>query len=125
MLFNDFISFASFIWINNTNIFIFRIINIKAYNDFMLIQEQVSQINKLKGGSDKEKIIDLLENIIERQNNFRNELYEKRKQEKIRLCEEYSIPLIQIYQSDIYSKTNQEIYETLLNYIDEIRQEVA
>ena len=48
-----------------------------SYNDFMLIQEQVSQINKLKGESDKEKIIDLLENIIERQNNFRNELYEK------------------------------------------------
>ena len=48
-----------------------------SYNDFMLIQEQVYQINKLKGESDKEKIIDLLENIIERQNNFRNELYEK------------------------------------------------
>ena len=54
-----------------------------------------------------------------------NELYEKRKQEKIRLCEEYNIPLIQFYQSDIYSKTNQEIYETLINYIDEIRQEAA
>ena len=46
-----------------------------------------------------------------------NELYEKRKQEKIRLCEDNNIPLIQFYQSDIYSKTNQEIYETLINYI--------
>lgn len=54
-----------------------------------------------------------------------NELYEKRKQEKIKLCEDNNIPLIQFYQSDIYSKTNQEIYETLLNYIDEIRQEAA
>lgn len=54
-----------------------------------------------------------------------NELYEKRKQEKIRLCEEYNIPLIQFYQSDIYSKTNQEIYKTLLYYIYEIRQEAA
>ena len=49
-----------------------------------------------------------------------NELYEKRKQEKIKLCEDNNIPLIQFYQSDIYSKTNKEIYETLLNYIEEI-----
>lgn len=54
-----------------------------------------------------------------------NKLYEKRKQEKIKLCEDNNIPLIQFYQSDIYSKTNKEIYETLLNYIDEIRQEAA
>lgn len=54
-----------------------------------------------------------------------NELYEKRKQEKIKLCEENNIPLIQFYQSDIYSKTNKEIYETLLNYIEEILKEVA
>lgn len=54
-----------------------------------------------------------------------NELYEKRKQEKIKLCEENNIPLIQFYQSDIYSKTNKEIYETLFNYIEEILKEVA
>ena len=54
-----------------------------------------------------------------------NELYEKRKQEKIRLCEEYSIPLIQIYQSDIYSKLNEEIYEMLLEHIENIEQEAA
>ena len=54
-----------------------------------------------------------------------NELYEKRKREKIKLCEENNIPLIQFYQSDIYSKTNKEIYETLLNYIEEILKEVA
>lgn len=54
-----------------------------------------------------------------------NELYENRKQEKIKLCEENNIPLIQFYQSDIYSKTNKEIYETLLNYIEEILKEDA
>lgn len=54
-----------------------------------------------------------------------NELYEKRKKEKIKLCEDNNIPLIQFYQSDIYSKTNKEIYETLLNYIEEILKEVA
>ena len=54
-----------------------------------------------------------------------NELYEKRKREKIKLCEENNIPLIQFYQSDIYSKTNKEIYETLLNYIEEILKEAA
>lgn len=54
-----------------------------------------------------------------------NELYEKRKQEKIKLCEDNNIPLIQFYQSDIYSKTNKEIYETLLKYIEEILKEAA
>ena len=54
-----------------------------------------------------------------------NEKYEKRKQEKIGLCKKYNIPLIQLYQADIYSKTNKEIYETLLNYIKEIQKEVA
>lgn len=51
-----------------------------------------------------------------------NELYEKRKQDKIRICKENNIPLIQLYQSDIYSKTNKEIYETLLNYIDDLQE---
>lgn len=51
-----------------------------------------------------------------------NELYEKRKQDKIRICKENNIPLIQLYQSDIYSKTNKEIYETLLNYIDDLKE---
>lgn len=54
----------------------------------------------------------------------RNELYEKRKQEKIRICAENNIPLIQLYQNDIYSKTNKKIYEILLNYIDKL-EEVA
>ena len=51
-----------------------------------------------------------------------NELYEKRKKEKIQICEENNIPLIQLYQSDIYSKTNQEIYETLFNYIEDFKE---
>lgn len=48
-----------------------------------------------------------------------NELYEQRKQDKIRICEENNIPLIQLYQSDIYSKTNKEIYEILLDNLQE------
>lgn len=51
-----------------------------------------------------------------------NELYEKRKNEKIQICEENNIPLIQLYQSDIYSKTNQEIYEILFNYIEDLKE---
>ena len=54
-----------------------------------------------------------------------NELYEKRKQEKIKLCKNNNIPLIQFYQSDIYSKTNEEIYEILINYIEETLKEAA
>lgn len=54
-----------------------------------------------------------------------NEKYEKRKQEKISLCKKHNIPLIQLYQADIYSKTNKEIYKTLLNYIEEILKEAA
>lgn len=53
-----------------------------------------------------------------------NELYEQRKKDKIRICNENNIPLIKLHQNDIYSKTNKEIYETLLNYIDNL-QEVA
>lgn len=51
-----------------------------------------------------------------------NELYKKRKQEKIQICAENNIPLIQLYQSDIYSKTNKEIYDTLLNYISDLEE---
>lgn len=54
-----------------------------------------------------------------------NELYEKRKQEKIQLCEKNNIPLIQIYQTDIYSKLNKEIYEMLLNRIQDVGKEAA
>lgn len=43
-----------------------------------------------------------------------NENYDKRKSEKIELCKEHNIPLLSIYQSDIYSKTNKEIYEMLI-----------
>ena len=48
-----------------------------------------------------------------------NDLYDRRKDEKIKLCLENNIPLIQLYQSDIYAKTNDEIYDTLLNKIVE------
>ena len=49
----------------------------------------------------------------------------KENEKKIKLCEDNNIPLIQFYQSDIYSKTNKEIYETLLKYIEEILKEAA
>ena len=54
-----------------------------------------------------------------------NELYEKRKQEKIDVCNKHSVPLIQLYQSDIYAKTNEEIYNYIMNYIKDIEKEVA
>ena len=54
-----------------------------------------------------------------------NELYENRKQEKIQLCKQHNIPLIQIYQTDIYSKLNEEIYKMLLNRIQDIEKEAA
>lgn len=54
-----------------------------------------------------------------------NEKYEKRKQEKIDLCKKNNIPLIQLYQADIYSKTSKEIYEILINYTQKILKEVA
>ena len=50
-----------------------------------------------------------------------NEKYEKRKQEKINLCTKYNIPLIELYQEDIYGKTNKEIYENLLEKIQLIK----
>ena len=52
----------------------------------------------------------------------KNESYEKRKQEKIQLCKDNNIPLIQLYQKDLYSKTNKEIYETLLRRIDDLEE---
>ena len=89
-----------------------------SYNDFMLIQEQVYQINKLKGESDKEKIIDLLENIIERQNNFRNELYEK----NINDISDYDSLLVETYfniENILYeSYSNMLYYEN--DYINDL-----
>ena len=48
-------------------------INTGDVSKFYICEEHVSQINKLKGETDKEKIINLLESIIERQNNFKKE----------------------------------------------------
>ena len=31
------------------------------------------------------------------------------------ICEKYNIPLLEIYQNDIYSKTNEEIYNMILD----------
>ena len=45
--------------------------------NFIICEESVASINKLKGSNDKEKIINLLENIIERQNNFKKSYIEK------------------------------------------------
>lgn len=54
-----------------------------------------------------------------------NEKYEKRKQEKINICKVNNVPLIELYQSDIYSKSNKEMYENLLNYIAKLVKKTA
>jgi len=51
--------------------------------------------------------------------------YDKRKKEKIEICEKYNIPLIQLYQGDIYAKTNKEIYDTLFEHIKKIDEKAA
>ncbi|RFZ78232.1 hypothetical protein DS742_14030 [Lacrimispora amygdalina] len=51
--------------------------------------------------------------------------YEKRKQEKINLCRKYNVPLIDLYQKDIYSKSFKEIYGLLFERINKIVKEVA
>lgn len=47
-----------------------------------------------------------------------NELYEKRKNEKIKICNDNNISLIQLYQNDIYEKTNLEIYNNIISQIN-------
>lgn len=47
----------------------------------------------------------------------RNPNYDNRKQEKIEICAQYHIPLIDLYQGDIYAKTNQEICSNLMDRI--------
>lgn len=47
-----------------------------------------------------------------------NELYEQRKNEKIKICNDNNISLIQLYQNDIYEKTNLEIYNNIINQIN-------
>lgn len=42
-----------------------------------------------------------------------NSKYEKRKQEKIQICKTNRIPLIQLFQKDIYSKSNHQIYKKI------------
>lgn len=53
-----------------------------------------------------------------------NSKYEKRKQEKIQICKTNNIPLIQLFQEDIYSKSNNQIYERICelayNYLKEV-----
>lgn len=51
-----------------------------------------------------------------------NKNYNERKAEKIELCKKYNIPLIQFEQDDIYYKTNQQIYEKILQKIDKIKE---
>lgn len=47
-----------------------------------------------------------------------NELYEQRKNEKIKICNDNNVSLIQLYQNDIYEKTNLEIYNNIINQIN-------
>lgn len=54
-----------------------------------------------------------------------NDSYDKRKQEKIKICKLNNIPLIGIYRNDLYGKTHKQVYDILLNKIREIKLEVA
>lgn len=54
-----------------------------------------------------------------------NEDYDNRKKEKIEICSQYNVPLIDLYQKDIYAKTNKEIYTNLINRIKLIEDLVA
>lgn len=49
-----------------------------------------------------------------------NEFYEKRKKEKIQICKDNNLKLLQIYQYDIYSRTNEEILNMLIKKISEV-----
>lgn len=51
-----------------------------------------------------------------------NKVYDNRKEEKIQLCKTHHIPLIQFEQEDIYSKTNQQIYEKLISDIKKFKE---
>lgn len=51
-----------------------------------------------------------------------NKVYDIRKEEKIQLCKTHHIPLIQLEQEDVYSKTNQQIYEKLINDIKKFKE---
>lgn len=46
--------------------------------------------------------------------------YDKRTEEKIRLCKENGLKLIEIYPEDIWGKTQDEIYEMLLDRINSL-----
>lgn len=54
-----------------------------------------------------------------------NSKYEKRKQEKIQICETNNIPLIQLFQKDIYSKSNHQIYKRICELSNSYLKEVA
>ena len=98
---------------------------LKCYN--ISFQNEVSYKNVIVG-FDKRYRFDFVINLngkkyyVELFGIEKNESYEKRKQEKIQLCKDNNIPLIQLYQKDLYSKTNKEIYETLLRRIDDLEE---
>lgn len=49
-----------------------------------------------------------------------NDKYDERKAEKIKLCKENNLPLIEIYYSDFYKADEDKLHNLLLNKIDEL-----
>lgn len=54
-----------------------------------------------------------------------NDFYEQRKQEKINICKDNNIKLIELYKNDLYGKTHKQVYDVLINKIKELDLEVA
>ena len=89
---------------------------------FDICEERVTQINKLKGSTDKEKIVNLLESIIKKQNQFKEDYIKEvvnKETDYYKLLEElyYDIENI-LYESyaDLLYKENEYI-ESLINNI--------
>lgn len=54
-----------------------------------------------------------------------NDFYDQRKQEKINICKNNNIKLIEIYKNDLYGKTHKQVYDMLINKIYQLESEVA
>lgn len=54
-----------------------------------------------------------------------NDFYDMRKQEKISICKNNNIRLIELYRSNLYGKTHRQVYDMLIEKIKEIDLEVA
>lgn len=95
-----------------------------SYDNEIYYKDVISEFNK-KYRFDFEILINNKKYYIEFFGIEGNKKYDERKQEKLEICSAYNIPLIDLYQIDIYSKTNQEIYSNLINRIQLIDNLIA